>query len=533
MTHQLDPDSPAYNLPSAFRVRGPLEVARLQRAWNEVVARHRILRSTYSLEGDSVVQVVRPHTPVSIEVLEAPQGQGLAVAVRVASRPFDLERGPLVRLHLIEESATRARVLLLVLHHIMVDERSLGLLWHEIAEAYEGRLPADGPRLQYDDFVYWQEQRSRLDRERELESWRQRLDPLPKSLDLPFQRAVPKADVQHGRLLSRALNPSASQGIGRLAALAGASPFMVCAFTFRLLLERYTQGRHVAFATPVSVRSHPSAVGMIGYFTNPVVISTSVDERRPVEEAVREFSRELKGLLADSSLPFDRLAEALAPPRQPDLHPIFQAMFVYQKRDPPPQVGEALLEPIELDLGASKFELTLFVTEGEGSLELAAEYRADRFDEIWMGNLLGHYATLIENLPEDPSRVAAEVPLLGEEESRRLRSHAEGPPLRDTGARLLPHQICEQARQSPHALAAVAGDARRTYGELEREAARIAHQLRARGVRAGDRVAVHLDRSVEMITAIANDISYDETFAYQLRTLAKPGDVLITISSSG
>ncbi len=121
-------------------------------------------------------------------------------------------------------------------------------------------------------------------------------------------------------------------------------------------------------------------------------------------EAVREFGRDLREILAHASVPFDVLAEQLSPRRQRDRHPVFQSMFVYQEASPPLSLGGTPLEPVTLDLGGSKFDLTLFVTESEGALEIAVEYRADRFDEVWMRQLLDHYEALLEHLPEGLER---------------------------------------------------------------------------------------------------------------------------------
>ena len=222
----------------------------------------------------------------------------------------------------------------------------------------------------WNDYVPWARQADRGRRDEDLAYWQRRLDPLPDELRLPFERPVSPARAQ-GRLLEHAPAPSVQAGIRRLAAAVGATPFMVYAFAFRLLLHRYTHGQQIAFATPVSTRSHPATADMIGYFLTPLVIHTGVDEQTSVGEAAGQFCRELRDMLAHTSAPFDVLAAHLSPHRQPDRHPIFQVMFVYQESGPPPVLGDARLDPVTLDLGASKFDLTLFVTEREGAIEIA------------------------------------------------------------------------------------------------------------------------------------------------------------------
>ena len=499
--HQLDPGSPAYNLCSAFRVRGVLDVPRLQQAFERVVSRHRLLRSTFRVDGDTARQVVHERVSLSIEHIEAEDNGGLAAAAREARRPFDLEHGPLVRVRLIEEASGHHRFLLLVLHHILADERSLGLLWKEVAQAYEGRLADTAPAVQYDDYVHWLEQADRSRRDEDLAFWRRRLDPLPDELRLPFEQPA-RAGSGHGRLIERTLRPSVQAGIRNLATAAGATPFMVFAFAFRLLLHRYADGQRVAFATPVSTRSHPATAEMIGYFLNPLVIATSVDEQQRVGQGVEHFCAELKALLAHASLPFDVLAAGLSPHRRADRHPVFQVMFVYQEAGPAPVLGGVPLEPITLDLGASKFDLTLFVTEDHGALRTAVEFRADRFDEVWMGGLLGHYEALLEHLPADRERRVSEVPMLDAAEERRVSAWERGPRLDGPEIDLLPPQVLDQARRQPQVPAVACGGARLSYGDLETAARAIAAALLAGGVTPGDRVGMFLDRSTQMIAGV-------------------------------
>ena len=489
LAHQMDRRSPAYNLASAFRVRGPLDMVRLQQAFDEVVSRHRLLRSTFRVDRDSILQIVHPPETVPLEMLEVGEGEGLSAAVQEAREPFDLETGPLVRLRLIEEPSARERYLLLILHHILVDERSLEFLWKELAEAFDGRLSDAGPTVQYDDYVHWRRLRDRSKRQEEVDYWRSRLDPLPDDLRLPFEkpaRPVDDAGAPSGKLLSRSLSLTGREGLRRLAAATGSTPFVVFAFAFRLLLQRYTHGQRIAFATPVSMRSHPATAKMMGYFLNPVVVSTLIDEERRLDAAIGDFDREMKEVLAHASVAFHSIAEALSPPRQRDRHPIFQAMFVYQENRPPATLGEARLESVTLDLGAPKFDLTLFVTEGERSLEVAVEYRADRFDDHVDGPTarpLRDAARASAGRSRTRPRPSCRCWVL--QEQSRLRVHAQGAELDSNQMTLLPRQILDQVRRSPESPAVTCGGVRRSYGELSSEARSIAHALSAGGVKSG------------------------------------------------
>ncbi len=500
LLHQMGPDSPAYNLTSAFRVPGELRVDALERGLNHVVSRHRLLRSTFCAHEDGVRQIIHPHTPLAIERVTAADDDVVTAAVREASKPFALENGPLIRLLLVEEPSGLERLLVLVLHHILADERSLGWLWKELAAGYDGQTE-DVEASQYDDYVYWSnEQQDPQQRSAELTYWHRRLEPPPDDLALPFESTSEGA--ARGRLLGRLLDPDLRRQIRRAAAATNTTPFTVLASVFRLLLHRYTEGRDVAFATPASQRSHPATAEMIGYFLNPVVIRIAIDEERSVEQALRDFGHRTRDFLTRASVPFDVLTEELSPPRRHGRHPLFQTMFVYQESPAPPELGGVRLEPLTLDLGESKFDLTLFVSEGEHTSEIAVEYRADRFDEVRMRRLLDHYEALIRNLTERLDRPVAEASMLRPEEDAQLRENARGERLEIREVPHLPHQILDQARRSPEAPALIGADGEWTYSDLERTASRVAEELSRQGVKPGDRVGLFIERSPSMIAGL-------------------------------
>jgi amino acid adenylation domain-containing protein len=503
LLHQMDPASPAYNLASAFRLSSEPDRGALARALNEVVARHRLLRSSFREVGDTVQQIIHPHEALDVEVADATANEMEAVAVREARRPFALDAAPLLRMLLIRDRGGREPLLLLVMHHILADERSLEIFWAELAAAYAGvGASAHSIRPQFDDYTHWTSARAGRDRGDDVDYWRQRLQPAPDELLLPFEGSEGTATRPRGRLSRRPLDAALRDDVRRIAAATGTTPFMVFACAFRLLLQRYTDGRDIAFGTPVSTRAHPETAEMIGYFLNPVVIRTAVDETLPVEDALRQFADEVRNAFSHSSLPFDVLTEELAPPRRRGRHPFFQAMFVYQEAGPPPALGDIHMRPVELDLGESKLDLTLFVRERPRALELAVEYRTDRFADVWMQRLLGHFGTLVGGMVRDPERAVADVPMLPPEEHHQVTTEWQGGMLEADTAALLPEQILEQARQAPETAAVVCGGEHLSYGELERRGRTIAVALAAHGVRPGDRVALFVDRSGAMIAGL-------------------------------
>lgn len=501
LLHRLEPQSAAYNLVSAFRVKGRPDYGRLERALAECIDRHRILRSTFSPQSDSATQVIHeqpPGGPVRVERIGAEPGKLIETAQREARRPFDLERGPLVRAFAVDDGSEQAVVL--VLHHILADERSLLFLWEEIAAVYNGVAPPPAAEAQYDDYVAWQARQEDAEREEDLGFWRENLTPPPGDLALPFGRGA-QLGSNRGELILYRPAPETCAGVRELAAQTRTTPFAVYALAYRRLLERTAVSSDWAYATPAARRLHPDAGRMIGYFLNPVVVTTSIDESLPVEEALRAIAGDLRESIARASIPFDRLADEFAPARR-GRAPLFQTMFVHQEEHPPPALDGVSLEPLTLDLGESKFDLTLFVSEGSSSLELGVEYRTELFDRVWMERLLRRYEALLGGLAEQPGRRLAEVSEIPREEAAELRAWSTGEPLDHASAPLLPLRILERTADAAQQPAVISGGSAWSYADLGREARRIAANLVRRGVGHGDRVGLYVGRSPEMIAGL-------------------------------
>lgn len=525
LAHRLAPQSAAYHLVDAYRVSGSLDTDRLDDAFRKVVRRRRLLRSSFVDRAGDVVQEILPPGQVdecfAVEIVEAAEDVEV-VAVQKARRPFDLSTPPLIRLVVIQGQPDEPNLLMLVLHHILADEQALGVFWGELSAALDGRFEDErdaGPAVQFDDFVHWQREERRGDPEargREIEAWRERLDPPPDELALPFERGAERADAvpgggDVGRLVTRPLSPEIGDDVRELARNSEATPFFVYAFAYRLLLGRLCEGR-AAFASPVSTRFHPATGEMIGYFTNPVVMPIDLDESLDVSVALRAFRQDAAARLAQASVPFQELVEELDPPRARGRHPVFQTLFVLRRPHEPPRLGdgdrdgEVELEPITLDLGVSKFDLTLFVTQTSenavsSGLELSAEYRTDLYDEASIVRLLSFYETTLQNLVLDAGRKVADLSILGADEIERLGSFSQGPELSEE-LELLPRRIFDVAEASPTAIAIVFEGRSTTYGELADQALRLASRLVGVGVEPGHGVGLNLSRSAEAIAAI-------------------------------
>jgi amino acid adenylation domain-containing protein len=515
---QLEPGGAAYNVPAAVLLRGPLDPRTLAASLDEVAARHEALRTTFGPAEEPAQRIAPPAAVafprVDLDGLPSAQGDGEArrLAVGEALRPFDLERGPLLRATLLRLGRER-HVALLTLHHIVGDGWSSGLLVHEVAELYPA-LAAGRPSplaplpVQYADYAVWQREHLRGDGlEAQLAFWRQALAGAPPALELPADRPRPARASGRGALRSIPLAVERVQALTEIGRAAGTTPFMTLLAVFLSLLHRYTGETDLVVGTPVANRPRPELAGMIGFFANTLALRTVLPPGEPTFAGLLARVREAAlAAYAYQELPFERLVEELAPERSLARTPLFQVMFLLHGT-PFDEIGlpGLTLAPfggLEPAGRAAKFDLTLELLETGPSVFALLELRRDLFDEATGARMLEHFAALLESAAAHPEGKLAGLPMLGEAESHQLTVEwsAGGGDAERAGC--LHHAFEARAREAPEAPALVSGLEVLTYGELDARADRLARRLRTLGVGPEVPVGVCSERSFDLIAGL-------------------------------
>ncbi|NBD14543.1 non-ribosomal peptide synthetase, partial [Corallococcus silvisoli] len=507
---QLTPGSPLFNVPMAVRLDGPLDVDVLERALREVVRRHEVLRTTFHEDSSGPIQVVAPEPTLTLERSVLPDSEPDALwrlARDAAARPFDLLKGPLLRALLLTSSPTQ-HLLVVVLHHIVSDGWSMTLLVREVALLYGALvrgLPPSLPSLpvQYADFGAWQRewlQGPRL--QRQLDFWTQQLSGLPSALELPTD--FPRPPVRDGRgarhdlLLPRPLTDS----LKALAQHEGASLFMVLLSGWQLLMARYSGQDDVSVGSPMAGRARGEVEGLIGLFVNAQVLRTRVSPSSSFRSLLRQVRETVLAAQEHQELPIERLVEELRPERIPGRTPFFQVMLTYQASFRASSSVEGVkLEALELDTFSAKFDLTLQVLDSDSGLKGFLEYATDIFSPSTASRLARHLHVLLEAAVARPNEAVARLPLLTDEERSEIlvEWNATQAPFPDACIHSL---FEEQVRRSPDALAASFEGAHLTYAQLDARANQLAHALRRRGVRTEVRVALSLERSLDVVIGL-------------------------------
>jgi amino acid adenylation domain-containing protein len=510
---QLSPGSIAYNIPTAMRVTGSLDLEAWTRSCNEIVRRHEALRTTFTAVEGKALQVVAPSLGVEVPVSDlrglggAARERALAALSRAEFQtPFDLERGPLLRVRLVR-LAEEEHVLLLTVHHIVADFWSMAIVLREMVvlyQAFAAGQPSTLPALpiQYADYAVWQ--RTRFDGPALaplLEYWRERLAGAPPALELPTDRRRPRIQGLRGARADFTLPPVLIAGLRALAQREGVTPFMVSLAAFQVLLARYTGQDDIVVGVPSANRERAELEDLVGFFVNVLPMRTVLHGNPTFRDVLTQVRAVCVGAYAHAELPFERLVEELQPRRLLDRPPVFQVMFAYQNvRLPPLELGGLRLEPLPADSGTARFDLELQVFELGDELVGWAEYDTSLFDAATIERLLGHWRTLLGAVVQDAGQPIRDLPLMTPGEEAQLAAwNATAAAYPDASIHEL---VSAQVARTPGAPALVVDGTTVTYRGLHTRALALAGRLRGLGVGPDVLVGVHLERSLAMVVAV-------------------------------
>ncbi|WP_338868509.1 amino acid adenylation domain-containing protein [Myxococcus stipitatus] len=513
---QFEPGTPAYNIPEFVRLRGPLQVEALTRGLAEVVHRHEVLRTTFAAEDGEPVQHIAPRLSLDVPVVDLtslPTGEREArcreLAIQEAGRSFDLAKGPLLAATLVRLGA-EDHVLLLVLHHIISDGWSTGVLVRELAALYDAfsrGQPSPLPELsiQYADFAVWQRRWLQGDvLETQLGYWRGQLADGDAPLKLPTDRPRPRVRTYAGGKRNFAVGAELTRRLRTLAGQEKASLYMVLLAALQAQLHRYTREPRLSVGTYIANRNRAAVEPLIGFFLNTLVMRTDMTGDPRFRELLRRVVDVTLGAYAHQDVPFEKLLEELAPARDTSFPPFFQAMLVLQNTpDAESSVGALKMEPYSV-AGESfaQFDVTLWLSEEGDGLQGTWEYNRDLFDAATADRMVAHFQTLLAGIAARPDEPLSTMPLLPAEERHRVLREWNAARIEVPEGACLHHLIAAHAARTPDALAVVDPERRLTYGQLDKRANQLAHQLRAMGVGTECRVGIYLERSVDLVVAV-------------------------------
>ncbi len=524
--HELAPESTAYNIARAVRFKNGLDVSALRAAFQSLVERHPSLRTTFALSGGEPVQRIERRTRVSFEVRDASGWNEQALGERLAAEawlPFNLAQGPLMRVVLFKRGA-HEYVMLLVVHHIVTDLWSLGVLMHELSVLYEAERSSHAASLSpqavpYTNFVRWQAEMLRsVEGERARSYWSKQLGDGVPALELPSDRPRTPAHTSRGHSIEFKLDADTTRRLKEFGRVSGATLYMVLLAAFQTLLYRYTGQEDFAIGTPVSGRSRAQLAELVGYVVNMIAIRARLSGSLTFKELLATVRQTALEAFEHQDYPFSLLVEQLQAKRDESSSPIFQVMFALQNvyvageenvtafalGDAGVQLrlGSLEMESIGIERTAVQFDLSLIMVEAAGELRASLEYNAELFESDTIRRIAQHFQVLIGSILSKPERRITDFHLLTAEEHRRAvydwNATATAYP-----AHLCIHQLFEaQVSRTPQAVALYFDGQQLTYAELNARANQLARHLQTLGVGVESCVALLMHRSIELVVAL-------------------------------
>ncbi len=512
---RMEPGSPAYNIPHVLRLRGELDARTLRRALTETVRRQESLRTVFALAGDEPVQTILPAGPARLPVVDLralPEAERAAAARALLdaerSRPFDLARGPLFRALLVRTDEDDWR-LALVVHHVVSDGWSTGILTREVSALYAAfrageASPLPALPVQYADFAVWQRERlSGEPLEKQVAWWRARLAGAPPVLDLPVDRPRPARPSAAGGAHAVRLSADVVRAVRELARDTDATSFMVLLAAWQALLARYAGEEDVSVGTVVAGRPRRELEGVVGFFVNTLVMRTDLSGDPTVRELLGRVRETVLGAFAHQEVPFEKLVEELAPERSLRHTPFFQAMLSLNNTERGElRLGELEVTSMGTDAGSAKFDLSLGLADDGERITGALSFRSELFAAATAARMVERLERLLAAMAAAPGARVWELDLLAPEEREHVLRASLAPAEARAPAATLPARFAEAAALAPAAPALVSGGDTLTYAELARRAGALAAELRGRGVVPEARVGVCLEWSPELVAAM-------------------------------
>ncbi|MFD3640224.1 non-ribosomal peptide synthetase [Streptomyces griseus] len=510
------PGTALYNSCSAIRLSGPLDVAATVGAVTEIVRRHDVLRSAFPVESGAPRVRIAPARPVPTAFLDLTRlppplraAEVRRIAEEHARRPFDLERGPLLRTVLLRE-ADDDHTLLLNWHHIVCDGWSRHIFVDELLELADARAERRAPRLdplpaQYAELVAREGRRRGSDTEHEahLAYWRERLSGLTDATRLPPDRTSPDRPTPPSASVRHTLDAGLPDRVAELARAERVTPFMVLLTAFVVALSRHLDRDDVVVGTPSALRDDPEADVLIGPFLNILALRTDLSGDPTVRQALARVRKTCLGAYEHHAAPFEDVVSAIGAARTGSRTPFFGITFQYIAT-PPVRVGPGGLtaHTTEVEPGLAKFDLTVDVLAEDGHTDVLAQYDSDLYRAESVNGLLLLWQSVLDDMTRDPEQPVGRTGEIGAARRTPLLEAAVGAPVRAPAEASVLDVFEQWAERTPDAPALVSGATRLTYGELDRAANRLAHRLRAEGLTAEARVGIYMERSAESVVAV-------------------------------
>src|SRR5271165_3620697 len=514
---ELNSGVPVYNESEGVRLEGELNVEAMELALNTIIARHEILRSTIQVAGEGSEVVAHESWPLDFKTIDLGamsaserEAEVKRLLVSEPSRPYHLESSPGIRTTLVR-LGPQEHIFILMMHHLVCDWSSEGVLWRELSALYRARMRGEALNLpplpiQYGDYAAWQKQQMAegcfAD---DLAYWEENLRGAPELLELPTDRPRPAAITYRGTRKRFQIGSALVQALRDCSRREKFSLFTIFTSALDTLLYRYTGSEDILVGLPLADRDRPELQSVIGFLLHVHALRTRLSGDMTFRELLARVQKGVLDLYAHRSPPFDQVVSRVRPERNASYSALVQVIINWRDRDQQLSfigMDGLKVESLIAETGTSKFDLTLILTDDGDDISLEMEYNTDIFDDARIVRMVGHYQTLLEVVADDPDRRLAELPMLTDTEHQQLLIDWNQTAVDYPKDRCVHELVEEQAEHTPEAVAAVFKSTQLTYRQLNERANQLAHHLQKLGIGPDTLVGICVERSLEMVVGL-------------------------------
>ncbi|MCP4134083.1 MAG: amino acid adenylation domain-containing protein [bacterium] len=515
MIYKISPENYAYNVSNIFRVNDKLNIEALRKAYKQLILRHPVLRTRFIELNNTPVQEINPEAKLFFqhkEIATKTEDDLIDFLKPLAREPFNLEEGPLVRLHVFTDSSlpNSSNIILITFHHIIYDGTSILTLVEDMRSYYLAEVRGKTPPLPplettYEDFVTWQEDMlSSAEGKKHKDYWLNKLSGELPVLELPTDNPASKARDYIGETFISEISEEETNQLKKLAwsEKVFLYPLMLSAYT--ILLHRYSGQDDILVGSPVSGRPGKKFNKLMGFFVNMVVLRMNCNDNMTFREFLRQVQNTVSEALTHGDYPLHELTKDLKGSRDSGL--LFDAAFLFQNYITGSNIEKS---GIELDFRLHQngyFNFNLEIIEHDNKCLLFFKYNSDLYGQETIARISDQYKEILNSIKLNVEQKISEINLIPASEKEKLLFHFNNNSLTYPKNKTMNELFQEQAEKTPTNTALVYENTQLSYRELNEKANQAGHELRNRGVKADTVVGIMLDRSVEMITGILSII---------------------------
>ncbi len=507
-------DNSVYNMLSAIRLKGDLDIGAFRGAFSSLSLRHEVLRTSIRAVEGKPEQVILDEAPIELmyqDLVGHSDQEGIIdhIIKDSTSKKFDLGNPPLVLLHLLKLEE-QEHIMLLNIHHLIADGWSINILLKDLIYFYEsfreGKPMVELPQLkvQYKDYVQWQLELLNGDLGRELgEFWKNYLSGELPVLSIPYDHPRPVVRRDIGSTISVKIDDKLNTNLKELAKQQGVSLFMLMTSIAKTLFYRYSHQREVIIGTTTGGREHTDLEHVIGLFINAVPIRTVIDPDITFNDFLQKVRISTTKAFEHKAYPFDLIVKDLALERDPGRHPVFDVMVIMQNSEMnQKEFGAIEMSSIPIQKSISKFDLTFAFNEQSDGIGFSIEYNTDLFESETIDRMTQHFMALCRNIISSPGSTIEKLCFLSSDEEYQLKTAFNDTALEKPKYQTIA-QLFEQAvEKSPTAVAVTYNGRSFTYQEVNEKANKLASYLDELEIGANDFVGLYLERGLALIVSM-------------------------------